>query len=150
MNGVGEENKKNSKLMSRCCISLHCHFLALSHLNQKQCGWVDTRSRSPCYSALTSFNLFNIDSTQQTSIELLHLLNTVKSGTCLQYFPKSTFLMKLCFSAVEKYSTPHLISSIFSQHRSQRWGKIHLGSQGLAFSVTTCFTHQGMCRAHPL
>ena len=83
---------------------------------------IDTQLHSPWYSALMSFNLFNIDSlNKQVLNSYAHLLNRVKSCSCLQYFPKGVCLMKSCFSA--KNILLCLISSTFSQHRSQRGGK---------------------------
>ena len=90
---------------------------------------IGTQLHSPWNSALMSFNLFNIDAlNKQVLNSYAHLLNRVKSRSCLQYFPKGVCLMKSCFSA--KNILLCLISSTFSQHRSQRGGKkIHLGSK---------------------
>ena len=83
---------------------------------------IDTQLHSPWYSALMSFNLFNIDAlNKQVLNSYAHLLNRVKSRSCLQYFPKGVCLMKSCFSA--KNILLCLISSTFSQHRSQRGGE---------------------------
>ena len=82
---------------------------------------IGTQLHYPCNSALMSFNLFIMHALyKQVLNSYAHLLNRVKSRSCLQYFPKGVCLMKSCFSA--KNILLCLISSTLSQHRSQRGG----------------------------
>lgn len=94
-----------------------------------------------------SFNLFNIDSlNKQVLNSYAHLLNRASLAPTCNISLKVSFLWRAPSQLKISYSLSYLYYFLSTQ-KSKRKKKIHLGSKGLAFCITTCITYQGVCWA---